>query len=297
MDDPLDAVFAEPEKLEGENRAKLAKLIVRFVAIEPESGEISYKPDTDKLTAKQLVLVFLLSRLALSTRNPAFPAALAPKEIELKTGLPGGTLRPKLTELTKERCVYYDTDGKYSVRVVDLGRARLVLSDALLENEKPRVQSSSDAIYPQSRIKALAEIFELIKEPSWRPDRVDTALLKRLRIGSNYESKAIQTLRFLGLIDNDGTPLPEFDELKRNFQPMLARLVGEKYSALFKILPTQHMNQNRLVSFFGEPTESAEYKAVLFAWLCAQASVELPNVGTRFHRARFQKKEDKNNEQ
>jgi hypothetical protein len=51
------------------------------------------------------------------------------------------------------------------------------------------------------------------------------------------------------------------------------------------------MNQAKLVSFFGKPIESAEYKAKFFAWLCEQAEINLPNVETKFHRARFDKKE------
>ena len=131
--DPLDQVFGKLEALEGENRARLAKLIVPFAMIDADSGTVGFKKEASKLTPKQKVLVFLLSRLALSARNPAFSAALSPKEIQDGlSDMPGGTLRPKLGDLVKDRVVQKDEkSGLYAIRPSSLGRAEALLEDVL----------------------------------------------------------------------------------------------------------------------------------------------------------------------
>ncbi len=134
--DPLDVVFGELEELEGPAREKLARLIVPFVKIHAESGKIGFNQDASaRLGPKQKILVFLLARLALSTRNPAHPAALPPKQIESETDMPGGTVRPKLADLVKERIVFKDESGKYSVRPSSISRAEVMLLDFLPRGE------------------------------------------------------------------------------------------------------------------------------------------------------------------
>lgn len=131
IDDPLDPVFGKTEELEGENRVKLANLLIGFVKIDADKGTIQYNPAGEALSTLRKVLVFLLARLALSTRNPDYQAAVTPKTIEAGTGLPGGTVRPKLTELVKIRVVFQDDLGKYFIRVSAISRAESILEDAL----------------------------------------------------------------------------------------------------------------------------------------------------------------------
>ena len=126
--DPLEQIYVRPEQVVGEQRALLAQLIFPFAGVNPESGDVHFKPTADDLTAKQKILVFLLCRLALSTRpNTIFTAAASPIEIEKATMLPGGTLRPKLRELVKTRVVVKSGDGYY-VHVSSLHRAKEILS-------------------------------------------------------------------------------------------------------------------------------------------------------------------------
>jgi len=70
------------------------------------------------------------------------------------------------------------------------------------------------------------------------------------------------------------------------------KIINEKYSELFKIIPARMVNQHRLVRFFGTTIETAEYQAKFFAWLCEEAGIDLPNLEKKFHRARFDKKKD-----
>ncbi len=111
-DDPLEMIFVKPEQVEGEKRAQLAKMIFPFAYIDAENGRIHFKATADELNAKQKVLVYLLCRLALSTRTDSkFPASVSPKEVEIDTGIPGGTIRPKLSQLVEEHKLIRRGDG------------------------------------------------------------------------------------------------------------------------------------------------------------------------------------------
>lgn len=103
------------------------------------------------------------------------------------------------------------------------------------------------------------------------------------------EGLAVHALKFIGIIDEEGNLTTEFDNLKKDYQNTLMRLVQTSYAELFSLIPPKLANQARLVKFFGEPIETAEYQANLFVWFCKQAGIELPNVEEHFHRARFDK--------
>ena len=77
--------------------------------------------------------MFLLARLALSTRNPEFPKAVTSKEIEEATELPGGTIRPKLAELLKDRTAYRNQDSGYYIRStsMSINNAWALMEDVL----------------------------------------------------------------------------------------------------------------------------------------------------------------------
>lgn len=149
---------------------------------------------------------------------------------------------------------------------------------------------AEDVRYPYARLKGMKELMAFVQEPKWRPPKIDAALLRKLTIANGKEGEAVAALRFLGLLDQTGAPTEEFDELKGNFQPTLRRMIEEKYSDLFRLIPPRMANQNRLVNFFGSSVDTAEYKAKLFVWFCEQAGIDLPNMEKRFHRARFDKR-------
>jgi hypothetical protein len=129
--DPLEQIFVKTEQVEGEQRKILASLIFPFASVNPDTGEVHFKATADDLNAKQKILIFLLSRLALSTRpQTAFSAAASPKEIEKATGLPGGTVRPKLILLVNERIASKNGEG-YLVPSANLFRAQKELASAL----------------------------------------------------------------------------------------------------------------------------------------------------------------------
>lgn len=143
--------------------------------------------------------------------------------------------------------------------------------------------------YPSARLKGIEGFMAFLQEPAWKPSPINIDLLKRLDLAKGREGSAVHTLKFLGIINDDGVPTDEFDNLKNDYQGTLRRLIYASYAELFNLLPPKLVNQARLVKFFGEPVETAEYQAKLFVWLCKQAGIELPNVEEHFHRARFDK--------
>lgn len=143
--------------------------------------------------------------------------------------------------------------------------------------------------YPSARLKGIEEFMAFVQEPSWRPSPINIELFKRLDLAKGKEGLAVHTLKFLSIINEEGMPTDDFDNLKKDYQNTLKRLVQASYAELFSLIPAKLVNQARLVKFFGEPVETAEYQAKLFVWLCKQSGIELPNVEEHFHRARFDK--------
>ena len=132
-EDPLEGIFIKKEEVEGENKVLLARMIRPFAAVDPESGDVIFSEAGDTLIAKHKILVFLLCRLALVTRGePAFKPNVSPKEIEEGTKLPGGTVRPKLKELTDDR-IAARSGGGYQVNGSGLKRAFRELERVLPE--------------------------------------------------------------------------------------------------------------------------------------------------------------------
>ena len=144
--------------------------------------------------------------------------------------------------------------------------------------------------YPYARVKGLEEFMTFAQEPNWRPAAVNIELLKRLGMAKGKEREAVNALKFLGVIDDECLPSGEFDNLKKNYQDTLKKLVILKYEELFNLIPTKLINQSRLVNFFGGPVDTAEYQAELFVWLCKQSGIELPSMESTIHRARYDKK-------
>ncbi len=154
------------------------------------------------------------------------------------------------------------------------------------------MKGSQSIKYPYARLTGMTRFIEILRtDQEWKPDAINIDLLKTLEIAPSKERETVYALKFLGIIGDDGAPTKEFDNLRQDYQGTMKRLVSEKYRELFKQIPSSMVNQSRLVKFFGLAADTSEYQAKLFAWLCEQAGIELPNLEKNFHRSRF----DKNN--
>lgn len=157
-----------------------------------------------------------------------------------------------------------------------------------------RIQNKSKIRYPDARLKGLHEFFEIVRdELTWKPDRITIDTFKTLGLARGKEANALFALKFLGIIDAEGSPTANFDKLRNEYQPTLEVLVRASYDKLFKIIPIGRINQRSLVSYFmthGYSEETAEYQAKLFVDLCHESQIQLPNVEANFKRARFRNK-------
>ena len=122
-DDPLDQLFVTDEEVIEDSRALLFKMVSPFAQIKSGSGQVDYKEAADALNAKQKILIYLLCRLAIALKNGANAAdPVLPRDIELATDLPGGTVRPRVKMLLDDRIVTR-TDAGYAVQTGGLRRA------------------------------------------------------------------------------------------------------------------------------------------------------------------------------
>jgi hypothetical protein len=128
--DPLDELVVRSEEVEGENRKILAKILLPHVQIDPEKGTIYFVKQPSNLTTKEQVLVVLLAKLALAQKNPDITPITTPKEVEDISGLPGGTVRPKLGELIKDKIIAKSSVGYY-VEGKNLYKARAILEHTI----------------------------------------------------------------------------------------------------------------------------------------------------------------------
>jgi hypothetical protein len=155
------------------------------------------------------------------------------------------------------------------------------------------MKHSQQIKYPYARLTGLTRFMDILRnDPEWKPDVINIDLLQTLGIAPSKERETFYTLKFLGIIGTDGAPTEEFDNLRNDYQGTMKRLVSEKYRELFKQIPSRMISQIPLVRFFGLSPDTSEYQAKLFAWLCEQAGIELPNLEKNFHRSRFDKSHD-----
>jgi len=147
--------------------------------------------------------------------------------------------------------------------------------------------------YPSGRPSALEEIFKLIQEEQdWNPSVVNVMTLKNLGVAPSKESTAVQTLKFLGILSQEGVPTDVFQKLRKEFKPTLAIQVRQAYQIIFDQIPLSRITQESLVNFFvgeGYVEDTAEYQGALFVQLCKSAGISLPNAPENFKRARFKK--------
>jgi hypothetical protein len=126
--DPLDELVVKYEEVEGENRKLLAKILIPHVQIDPDKGTIYFVKQPSNLKTKEQVLLVLLAKLALAQKNPDITPNTTSKEVEEISGLPGGTVRPKIAELIKEKVIAKSSVGYY-IEAKNLYKARAILEN------------------------------------------------------------------------------------------------------------------------------------------------------------------------
>lgn len=109
-EEPLQRLVKTEEELL--DKELLARVLEGLVFVDPSTRRVILTREARGLTARELIVVYLLGRKALAALTEGeFVEAASPKEIEGATGLPGGTVRPNLRRLYDDEIVETGDNG------------------------------------------------------------------------------------------------------------------------------------------------------------------------------------------
>jgi hypothetical protein len=99
----------------------IEKIVTPYVGYDVNGKTITLRPAFSKLGNKQKVLVYLaaLRGWPFVTDNSEIATSGQPADMEKKLGIPGGSLRPTLRDLTDEHLIT-EKDHRYSLEAASL---------------------------------------------------------------------------------------------------------------------------------------------------------------------------------
>ena len=118
--DPLADLLLNAAEVD---RARLSSALSDILGVDTESGRVVIKPGFSRLSARNKLLAYLLGRKAAVLLGKADIEAVAPKDIQQETGMPTGTVNPKLRELLQDRLVSSTKSSEYYVAPPQLNQA------------------------------------------------------------------------------------------------------------------------------------------------------------------------------
>ncbi len=105
----------------------IEEIVASYVRYDIENQTIFLTPESNKLSSKDKVLIYLVALQGWPfVQDASISVDAKPAEIEEHTGIAGGTLRPVLKEL-KDRNIIVEKGGRYSVRAVAMGSIKTEL--------------------------------------------------------------------------------------------------------------------------------------------------------------------------
>lgn len=118
--DPLQGLLLDADEVD---RARLAAALQDILGIDTKTGRVVPKPGYTRLTTRQKVIAYLLGKKVAYLLGKSDSETAAAKEIPLETGLPKGTVGPKLKELSEARLVSQTDSSEYYVGPHQVGLA------------------------------------------------------------------------------------------------------------------------------------------------------------------------------
>jgi Family of unknown function (DUF5343) len=131
---------------------------------------------------------------------------------------------------------------------------------------------------PYSRLDPILRVIRTIRLKAV-PDKIDGATLARWDIAEGNAYQILQTLRFLGLIDYQGTPTEVLERLRRadpdEYPGVLAGILRESYDFIFQYFDpsTDDVAVIRNAFFQVEPRGQKDRMEWLFTGLCREAGI------------------------
>lgn len=110
-DNPFEKLIRSKVELDHEYQQRLADILEPYIWIDPEQGEVVFKNSAPNITAREKIFVFLLGLKVIAHINTDIEGISSPSEIVELTGLPGGTVRPRLKSLFEEKLLSRDERG------------------------------------------------------------------------------------------------------------------------------------------------------------------------------------------
>ena len=135
------------------------------------------------------------------------------------------------------------------------------------------------AAYASSKV--MLHIFTRFRDTGL-PEPLTFEGLERIGVPPSMTSPAFRALRFLGLVDDDGHRLPEFERLRRatsaEYQDTLAEIIRGSYVEVFNIVDPARDSYERVHDAFRgfDPANQRQKMVRLFLGLCEEANIVPP---------------------
>jgi hypothetical protein len=124
--DPLESLLVDQRDVD---RGVLARGLGPFLRIDRTNRSYAFLPGVrERLDNRRVVVASLLARKALSLLVPDYTEECPPRVLEAETGIPGGTLRPMLKDLSGKRLIAKHGEG-YLVANYSLESALATVGD------------------------------------------------------------------------------------------------------------------------------------------------------------------------
>ena len=133
-------------------------------------------------------------------------------------------------------------------------------------------------VAPYAPAGAVSEFFDHIRYVK-TPDVVDSALLQDYGLSKSQAFPVLSTLKFLGVIDAAGIPMPAFRALQTGgdeFKAALREIMESAYADIFSRLDVSRDSRDKVLNFFARnySPATAERATALFLDLCGEAGIE-----------------------
>lgn len=130
---------------------------------------------------------------------------------------------------------------------------------------------------PYVPASAMSQFFDHIRYVK-TPDIVTSGLLKDYNIPKGHAFALLSALKFLGLTEDNGTPMPAYKALQTSgeeFRANLEEIVRRAYSDLFSVADPSRNGREHIKNFFARnySPATAERAIALFLDLCGEAGI------------------------
>ncbi len=109
---PLESLLVDAAEID---KTTLAEALQGVISIDSKTGRLVLTPEFEKLDARKKVLMYFLGQKAAYLLQKVDSEYLQPKDIVNSTGIPRGTVAPKVKDLKDSRLISHDESMGYFV--------------------------------------------------------------------------------------------------------------------------------------------------------------------------------------